>query len=169
MRDIMGINIVGGGMKLKIIAVGKIKDNFYKEAIAEYTKRISRFCAIEIVEVPERFYNGIPNAKDIDRIINDEGQNIISKLEGYVVATDIRGKELSSEEISEHIAVNKQNYSVFTFIIGGSYGLSQDVKQIADLRLSFGKITLPHQLFRVLLCEQLYRACCIENNVPYHK
>ena len=165
-------------MKFKIVAVGKIKDGFYKDAIAEYVKRTSRFCTVEIVEVAvcicfgevaESFFNGEPSAKDIEKIINAEGQSILAKTEGYVVATDIQGKQFTSEELSKHITANKQNYSTFTFVIGGSYGLSQEVKQRADLRLSFGKITLPHQLFRVILCEQLYRACCIENNVPYHK
>lgn len=165
----MGIDVVGGGMKFKIVAVGKIKDGFYKDAIAEYVKRTSRFCTVEIVEVAESFFNGEPSAKDIEKIINAEGQSILAKTEGYVVATDIQGKQFTSEELSKHITANKQNYSTFTFVIGGSYGLSQEVKQRADLRLSFGKITLPHQLFRVILCEQLYRACCIENNVPYHK
>ena len=82
---------------------------------------------------------------------------------------DIDGKQLDSMQIAEFISRKKQTDSIFTFVVGGSYGLSQDVKNKADLRLSFGRITLPHQLFRVVLCEQIYRACCIENNVCYHK
>ncbi len=156
-------------MKIKIVAVGKIKDGFYKEAVAEYVKRISRFAAIEIVEVSECFFNGEPSAKEKDKIIKTEGQSILSKLEGFVAVTDIKGQELSSVDLSMKISSIKQTNSTITFVIGGSYGLSQELKDRADLRLSFGKITLPHQLFRVVLCEQLYRACCIENNVPYHK
>lgn len=156
-------------MKIKIVAVGKIKESFFREAIAEYSKRLSRFASFEIAEVAERTFNGEPAAKEIDKIIAAEGQAILQKAEGYVVAMDINGKLVDSVELSEIIVKNKLTNSVFTFVIGGSYGLSQEVKDKADLRLSFGRITLPHQLFRVVLCEQLYRACCIENNVTYHK
>ena len=156
-------------MKIKIVAVGKIKESFFREAIAEYSKRLSRFASFEIAEVAERTINGEPAAKEIDKIIAAEGQAILQKAEGYVVAMDINGKLVDSVELSEIIVKNKLTNSVFTFVIGGSYGLSQEVKDKADLRLSFGRITLPHQLFRVVLCEQLYRACCIENNVTYHK
>lgn len=156
-------------MKLKIVAVGKIKEGFFRDAIAEYAKRLSRFATLEIVEVAEHAFNGEPNAKQTDKIKESEGQAILQKCEGFVVATDIDGKAVNSAELSELIVKNKQTYSTFTFVVGGSYGLSQEVKDKANARLSFGKITLPHQLFRVVLCEQLYRACCIENNVSYHK
>lgn len=156
-------------MKYKIVAVGKIKENFYKEAISEYVKRLSRFATVEIAEVNECLFNGEPNAKEIDKITETEGKAILAKTEGYVVAMDIQGLELSSEQLSKRISEQKQYSSVFTFVIGGSYGLSQEVKNKADLRLSFGKITLPHQLCRVAVCEQLYRSACIEHNVSYHK
>lgn len=156
-------------MKFKIVAVGKIKENYLKDAIAEYVKRTSRFAGVEIVEVEECLCKGVPNDKEIERVKNVEGAAILQKLEGYVVAMDIDGKELSSVALSSHIAEQKQFNSTFTFVIGGSNGLSDEVKKRADLRCSFGKITLPHQLFRVVLCEQLYRACCIENNIAYHK
>lgn len=156
-------------MKIKIVAVGKIKESFFRDAIAEYLKRLSRFASVEIIEVAECSFNGEPNAKQIEKIVQTEGAAILQKAEGFVVATDIDGKELSSSELSDLIVKNKQTCSVFTFVIGGSYGLSKEVKEAADFRCSFGKITLPHQLFRVVLCEQLYRACCIEKNVAYHK
>lgn len=156
-------------MKFKIVAVGKIKESYFRDAIAEYVKRISRFATVEIVEVAECAFNGEPNAKQIERIVEAEGQAILQKAEGFLVATDIDGKALSSVELGDVISKNKLTNSVFTFAIGGSNGLSQEVKSKANLRLSFGKITLPHQLFRVILCEQLYRACCIENNIAYHK
>lgn len=156
-------------MKFKIVAVGKIKESFYRDAIAEYVKRLSRFATVEIVEVAECFFNGDPNEKQIEKILETEGAAILQKCEGFVVATDINGRQLTSVELSDVIKVNKQNNSTFTFVIGGSNGLAQEVKDKASLRLSFGKITLPHQLFRVVLFEQLYRACCIENNVSYHK
>lgn len=156
-------------MKFKIVAVGKIKENYLKDAIAEYVKRTSRFATVEIVEVEECLCKGVPNDKEIERVKCVEGSTILQKLEGYVVAMDIDGKELSSVDLSRHISEQKQFNSSFTFVIGGSNGLSDEVKKRADLRCSFGKITLPHQLFRVILCEQLYRACCIENNIQYHK
>lgn len=156
-------------MKFKIVAVGKIKENFYRDAIAEYVKRTSRYATVEIAEVAECFFNGEPNGKQIDKILESESVAILQKCEGFVVAMDIGGKQVSSVELSDVIKTNKQNSSTFTFVIGGSNGLSQAVKDRANLRLSFGRITLPHQLFRVVLCEQLYRACCIENNVSYHK
>lgn len=156
-------------MKLKIVAVGKIKESFFRDAIAEYVKRLGRYVTTEIVEVAECSFNGEPSDKDIERIINAEGQAILQKAEGCLVAMDINGKAVDSVELSNLIKTNKQAHSAFTFVIGGSYGLSQEVKDKAKFRLSFGKITLPHQLFRVVLCEQLYRACCIENNTAYHK
>ena len=156
-------------MKFRIVAVGKIKEQYLRDAIAEYVKRTSRFATVEIVEVDECLMKGAPGDKEIDRVKQVEGQAIMQKLEGYVVAMDIDGRELSSVELSAHIVQEKQFNSTFTFVIGGSNGLSDDVKSRANLRCSFGKITLPHQLFRVVLCEQLYRACCIEHNVAYHK
>lgn len=156
-------------MKFKIVAVGKIKESYLRDAIAEYVKRLSRFAAVEIVEVAECLFNGEPNAKMIEKIVQTEGQAILQKVEGYVVAMDIDGQMMSSCELSETIRKNKMTHSTFTFVIGGSNGLSGEVKRKVDLRCSFGRITLPHQLFRVVLFEQLYRACCIENNVSYHK
>lgn len=156
-------------MKFKIVAVGKIKENYLRDAIAEYVKRIGRFATVEIVEVDECLMKGAGGDKEIERVKTVEGQAILSKLEGYVVAMDIDGREFSSVELSSHIMEQKQLHSTFTFVIGGSNGLSTEVKTKANLRCSFGKITLPHQLFRVVLLEQLYRACCIEHNVAYHK
>lgn len=156
-------------MKYKILAVGKIKEKFYKDAIDEYVKRLSRFASVEFAETEECLFNGVPNAKETEIILNGEGKSLLPKLEGYVIALDIDGKQLSSAELADVLDRQKQQYSSFTFVIGGSYGLSAQVKQRANLRLSFGKITLPHQLCRVVLCEQLYRSQCICNNVPYHK
>lgn len=156
-------------MKFKILTVGKIKESFYREAIGEYVKRISRFANVEIVETEECKFNGDPNARQIEKIIQTEGESLLAKLEGYVAVTDINGKLTTSEALSKLITEAKQTDSVITFVIGGSNGLSQDVKNRADVSLSFGRITLPHQLFRVVLLEQIYRACCIEHNVKYHK
>lgn len=156
-------------MKFKIVAVGKIKESYLKDALGEYVKRISRFANVEIVEIDECLSKVAQKQSEIERVKKQEGDAILSKLEGYVVAMDIDGKLMSSEELSAHISEQKERNSVFTFVIGGSNGLSDLVLARADLRCSFGKITLPHQLFRVVLTEQLYRACCIENNISYHK
>lgn len=156
-------------MKLKIVAVGKIKENYLRQAVDEYVKRISRFAKVEIVETDECLSRDPLTDGEIARVKNAEGESILAKAEGFVVAMDIGGELVSSVQLSQLIAKQKQNYSVFTFVIGGSYGLSDAVKARANACLSFGKITLPHQLFRVVLCEQLYRACCIENNITYHK
>ena len=156
-------------MKFRIVAVGKIKESYLRDAIAEYAKRIGRFANFEIVEVDECLSRGVQNEKEIERVKKVEGDNVLSRLEGYVVVLDIHGKQFSSEQLSAHIVEQKQFHSTFTFVIGGSNGLSNEVKSRADLICSFGKITLPHQLFRVVLAEQLYRACCIEHNVAYHK
>ena len=157
-------------MKFRIVAVGKIKEQYLKDAVSEYAKRISRFGNVEIVEIDEFLATkSALSDKEIELIKREEGQAIAPKLEGYVVAMDIDGKQLSSVDFSEHIAEQKQFHSTFTFVIGGSNGLSDEIKSRANLRLSFGKITLPHQLFRVVLLEQIYRACCIERNIAYHK
>lgn len=168
MRIFLGLQF-GDVMMYKIVVVGKIKEKYFKDAIEEYTKRLSRFVDVQIVEVDEHTFCGIPNQSEIEKIISAEGKSILQKVEGCLVVLDIGGKELSSEQLAEQLEKYTQNYSTVTFVIGGSYGLSDEVKQRAQLRLSFGKITLPHQLCRVVLCEQIYRACTIRNNVPYHK
>ena len=157
-------------MKFRIVAVGKIKEQYLKDAINEYAKRISRFANVEMVEIDEFLSTkSVLSDKELEIIKREEGQAILPKLEGYVVAMDIDGRQLSSVELSQHVAEQKQFYSTFTFVIGGSNGLSDEIKAKANLRCSFGKITLPHQLFRVVLMEQLYRTCCIERNIAYHK
>ena len=157
-------------MKFKIVAVGKIKEQYLRDAVAEYAKRISRFANVEIVEIDEFLSTkSTLSAKELEIIKREEGQAILQTLAGYVVVMDIDGKQLSSVELSEHIAEQKQFHSTFTFVIGGSNGLSDEVKSRANLRCSFGKITMPHQLFRVVLLEQIYRSCCIERNIAYHK
>ena len=156
-------------MKFKIVAVGKIKEEYFREALAEYVKRLSRFATVEVVETDECLFRGTPSDKEIQKILQTEGAGLLAKCEGCVIVLDIGGKELSSPQLAEEIERRKQTTSLFTFVIGGSNGLSDEVRNRADLRVSFGKITLPHQLCRVVLAEQLYRAATIANNVPYHK
>ena len=152
-------------MKINVVAVGKIKDDFLKAAVEEYKKRISRFAEISVTELPEA-----PPSKTEAEQIAFESSEIFPKLKGVIIATDIDGKQLSSKEFSSFIESKcVSGESEFTFVIGGSYGLDDKIKNSADLRLSFSKMTFPHQLFRVMLCEQIYRALTIKNNLPYHK
>ncbi|MGN0796115.1 MAG: 23S rRNA (pseudouridine(1915)-N(3))-methyltransferase RlmH [Christensenellales bacterium] len=152
-------------MKINIVAVGKIKEDFLKAAVEEYKKRISRFAEISVTELTEA-----PPSKSEAEQIAFESNEIVPKLKGVIIATDIAGKQLSSKELSSFIE-NKcvSGESEFTFVIGGSYGLDEKIKNSAALKLSFSKMTFPHQLFRVMLCEQIYRALTIKNNMPYHK
>ena len=161
-------------MKISIISVGKIKEKFFKEAIDEYSKRLSKFCTLNIVEVDEVVAK-VENDASIKKSIDDEGKDIIAKLDSFaknafVFALDIDGKELSTIEFEKKIEeIKLSGVSEIAFIIGGSYGLSDEVKKEANYRLSFSKMTFPHQLFRIVLLEQIYRAFKIANNEPYHK
>lgn len=152
-------------MKVNIICVGKIKESFFVEAINEYKKRLSRFCTFNIIEVDE-------DSKQTNLLAKSEkeGSMLLSKCSGAIIALDGRGKMLSSEEIADYIEKKEVGgISEISFVIGGSNGLSDEVLKRADLILSFGKITFPHQLFRVVLSEQIYRAFTILKGLPYHK
>ena len=152
-------------MKVNIVCVGKIKEKFLTDAIAEYKKRLSRFCSFNIIEVDEA-----SKIENLEKKSEVEGELLLSKCSGVVVALDGNGKMLSSPEIADYIKKKEVNgCSEMSFVIGGSNGLSKAVLSKADLILSFGKITFPHQLFRVVLTEQIYRAFTILNNLPYHK
>ena len=157
-------------MKINIIAVGKIKEQYLKDAISEYTKRLSKFCELSIIEVNESVAKNETDA-NIIKSKNEEGEQILSKIKNeYVVVLDIGGKEYSTLEFCQKLKeVKLSGVSTISFVIGGSYGLADEVKKRADLKLSFSKLTFPHQLFRVILLEQIYRAFKIENNEPYHK
>lgn len=157
-------------MKINIIAVGKIKEKYLREAIDEYKKRLTKFCSLNIIEINESVAK-VENISHIKKSQEDEGQAIISKIKNeYVIVLDLDGKEHSTIELSEKIKnIALKGNSEITFIIGGSYGLNEDVKRKADLRLSFSKLTFPHQLFRLILLEQIYRIFKIINNEPYHK
>ena len=148
---------------MKIICVGKIKESFFKDAIEEYSKRISKYNKVEIIEVLDE-----PLEKTA---LKKEGERILSKIKDndYVITLEIEGNSLSSLEFARKIDNNFNSNKNLTFVIGGSYGLSDLVKQRSNYRLSFSKFTFPHQLFRVLLLEQIYRAYKINNNENYHK
>lgn len=156
-------------MKINVVAVGKIKEKYFNDAIAEYAKRLSTFCDFKIAECPE-YPPKTQSAADVAKSKNDEGAAILEKMKGFAVATAINGESVSSEGLAEFIAKKSVGgCGEITFVIGGSNGLSDEVLKRADMKISFGKITLPHQLMRVVLSEQLYRAFAINNRLPYHK
>ena len=158
-------------MNISIICVGKLKEDYLKSAISEYSKRLSRFANFEIVEVPDQKIPDNAGEKLESQILQKEGDMILSKIKqnSYVIAMCVEGKLISSEELAGEIKNISMTNSNITFIIGGSLGLSDKVKKRADKRISFGKITLPHQLMRVVLSEQIYRAFKINANEAYHK
>ena len=159
-------------MKVNIVAVGKIKEKYLKDAIAEYSKRLSKYCKLEIVEVADE--KTPDNASEIveDAIRAKEAERILKyvKDDAFVLTLEINGKQLSSEELADKIhKLGVQGTSHIIFIIGGSIGLGQEVLQKSNYALSFSKMTFPHQLMRVVLLEQIYRAYRILNGEPYHK
>ena len=158
-------------MNIKIIAVGKIKEKYFTAAVDEYSKRMSRFAKFEIIEVPDEKIPDNASEKEQESVKEKEGNAILSKLKSgdTVIAMCIEGTEMSSEKIASKIEQISLSSSSIAFIIGGSLGLHDSVKARADLRLSFGPVTLPHQLMRVVLCEQIYRAFKINHNESYHK
>ena len=143
--------------KIYFVVVGKIKESFYREAVAEYVKRLSRFAKVEIKELPE---GADPEA---------EADDILRALKGYVCALAVEGEKLSSEGLAKKIKGLTDSGKDMTFVIGSSCGLSDRVKKAADMRLSFSDMTFPHQLMRVILAEQVYRAFMINSGSTYHK
>lgn len=159
-------------MKIKIVTVGKLKEKYLKDGIAEYSKRISRFAAVEMIELADEKTPDRASDSENEKILDLEGNRILSKIRDreFVVVLAIEGKTLSSEEFSKQLEQASINgYSTLTFVIGGSLGLSPQVKNRANLSLSFGRLTLPHQLMRLVLVEQIYRAFSIQQGSPYHK
>ncbi len=158
-------------MKITIIAVGKIKEKFFSDAVLEYSKRLSKFCKLNIIEVSDEKANENLSDSQLKIIKKIEGERILKSInsDGFVFALEINGKNISSEAFAEIIDNKKLSYSHFYFIIGGSLGLSEEVSRHADYSLSFSNMTFPHQLMRVILLEQIYRACKISANEPYHK
>ncbi|MEG0895836.1 MAG: 23S rRNA (pseudouridine(1915)-N(3))-methyltransferase RlmH [Oscillospiraceae bacterium] len=157
-------------LTVNIICVGKLKEKYLKDAVAEYEKRLSAFCKINIKELNEYKLPQNPSQSQITQCIKEEGDCILSHIKGYIVPLCIEGNMLSSEQLAENISTVALNgESTISFIIGGSYGLDNSVKSRADLKLSFSKMTFPHQLARVMLLEQIYRAFSINSNNKYHK
>ena len=149
---------------IKIITVGKLKEKYFSDAVNEYLKRLSKYTKINLIEVPDEDY-------DVKKTLLKEKENILKYISDkeYIITLEIEGKELTSIELSNKLNDTLINNSDITFIIGGSYGLHDDIKKMSNFRLSFSKMTFPHQLFRIMLLEQIYRSYKILNNETYHK
>ncbi len=158
-------------MNVCIICVGKLKENYLRDGCAEYIKRLGAFAKVSVVEVAEERCGDSPSAAETEKVLQKEGERIIAKIPkgAAVVPLCIEGNEYSSPQLAQKIEQIGMNNSSVAFVIGGSFGLSPHVKQLGKIKLSFGKITLPHQLARLVLLEQIYRAFSINNNSKYHK
>ena len=158
-------------LNINIVCVGKIKENYLKDAIAEYSKRLSRFCNLNIIELQDEELPEKLNDSVINEVKNKECNKMIQaiKKDSYIICLDLKGKDFSSEEFSkklDNIALNFN--SSITFIIGGTLGLNQEILSLSSEKICFSKMTFPHQLIRVFLLEQLFRAFKISNNETYH-
>lgn len=158
-------------LSVNIICVGKLKEKYLREAIDEYSKRMKPLCRLTIVELSEERASDDPSDAEIRRVIAAESDRISQKLGrgDYVIAMCVEGKNISSEELSQRLEDISMTSSTVDLVIGGSWGLSDELKARADFRLSMGKMTFPHQLCRVMLLEQVYRAFQISRGTKYHK
>lgn len=157
---------------ITLICIGKLKESYLRDAVSEYTKRLSGLCKMNLIELPAEKLSDNPSQKEIVNALESEGKKIVEKIPkgAYVYTMCIEGKQKTSEELSaemENLAV--KGYSNIVFIIGGSFGISDKVKSASDFRLSMSKMTFPHQVARVMLLEQIYRAIQISIGTKYHK
>lgn len=159
-------------MDIKLLTVGKLKEKYLIQGIQEYAKRLSAYTKFSIIEVPDEKAPENLSSAQMEQVKDKEGQRLLNKIkdDDYVIVLAIKGKELSSEDFAEHLEkMTVQGKSHFTFVIGGSLGLSNDVLKRANFDISFGRLTYPHQLMRLILTEQIYRAFRIIHHEPYHK
>ena len=156
-------------MICQIVCVGTIKEKFYQDAVNEYATRLSRFDKIKVIEVPEARLPKNASDKDIQNVKKTECDALKKQLKGYVIALDKGGHKLDSVQFSTMLDKLALSHSTVSFVIGGSYGLTDEFVKMADYVLSFSDFTFPHQLMRVILAEQLYRATTISKNITYHK
>lgn len=158
-------------IKIDVICVGLDKEPYYKDACAEYSKRLGRYCDLAVTVLKDEPAPDNPSDADISAVLYKEGQRILRAIPGrnLCVALCVEGKELSSEDFSSFVSDCSNNYPGITFIIGGSYGLDSRVKDLCKFRLSFSKMTFPHRLMRLILLEQIYRAFTISHGEKYHK
>lgn len=158
-------------LTINIICIGKIKENYLKDAITEYSKRLSKYCKLEITELPDEKIPEKLNNKNAEIIKEKESNNIINhiKKDSYVICLDLKGQELSSENFSQYIDNLSLETSHITFIIGGSLGLTEKILSLSNYKICFSKMTFPHQLIRLFLLEQIFRSFKISNNETYHR
>ena len=159
-------------MNIQIICIGKLKEKYWQDAIKEYSKRLSRFCTLEIVELKESLLPNNASKADEEKVKEEEGKEILKAIKDgtFVITLEIPGKQLSSEELSKKIEdLALGGKSNIAFVIGGSLGLSSEVSNRSNFKLSFSKMTFPHQMMRVVLLEQIYRSFKIINHETYHK
>ncbi|MEG1583420.1 MAG: 23S rRNA (pseudouridine(1915)-N(3))-methyltransferase RlmH [Anaerovorax sp.] len=159
-------------MNIKILCIGKLKESYWTDGVKEYSKRLSKYCLLSIDELKEERCPDNPSKAEEMKVIEVEGRHILKyiKKESYVIALAIKGKEMTSEELAETLSsLGTYGDSNLIFIIGGSLGLSDEVLRRADLKLSFSKMTFPHQMMRIILLEQLYRGFKISRGETYHK
>ena len=156
-------------MKINVVVVGDLKEKYLVEACKEYVKRISRFHTINVITVEEEKLPKTLSEAEISKALVKEGTKIDKYLKGVIVVLDVQGEQVDSVKFSKMIESSSMTSDTITFVIGGSYGICESIKAKATYRLSFSKMTFPHQLFRVMLLEQIYRASTISNNILYHK
>lgn len=159
-------------VNITVVCIGKLKESYWVAAIAEYSKRLTRYCSLEIIELKEEKLPDNAKQAEEEQVKVAEGERILKKIPdpAYVVTLEIQGKELSSEALASKLdALSQSGRSDLVFVIGGSLGISDAVKARADFKLSFSKMTFPHQMMRVILLEQIYRGFKILKNEPYHK
>ena len=159
-------------LHINIICVGKLKEKYLQDALSEYSKRLSKYCNLNIIELPDEKLPNNLNDSLINQIKQKESNNILSHIEkgSYVLALDLKGKQFSSEEFSKKITdISLNSFSSITFIIGGTLGLYENVLKNSNELICFSKMTFPHQLMQMILLEQIYRSYRIMNNEPYHK
>ena len=157
-------------MNIKLIVIGKLKEDYLRNACAEYIKRLGRYCTFELHELDECRLSDSPSEKEIAAALKKEGEQIKRYASGYIVPMCIEGRQLSSPELGEKIAsAGVSGNSTVTFIIGSSFGIDPEIKAMGSLKLSMSKMTFPHQLARVMLLEQIYRAFQINTGGKYHK
>lgn len=159
-------------MNITIIAIGKLKEKYWQDAIKEYSKRLGSYCTLQIIELKESLLRANPSPADEEAVKVAEGETILSKIKktDYVITLEIKGKGLTSEQLADKIeTLGIDGHSSIVFVIGGSLGLSKDVSKRADFKLSFSAMTFPHQMMRVILLEQIYRSFKIIRHEAYHK
>ena len=157
-------------MNVRLVTVGNLKEKYLREAFAEYSKRLGRFCTFQTVELNEVRLPEKPSEKEIEKALDSEGKMILKECRGYIIAMCIEGKQFPSTEFAKKLEnAARDGGSNVTFVIGSSCGLSEEVKKAAQLKLSMSQMTFPHQLARVMLAEQIYRAFQISSGGKYHK